>query len=93
MLSTTDRAIQLSSCTWDVHIHEIVIIILTGGTVILLRSEQGSRNMDYLSQIIEIHQATYICIVPTLQILLFDIVEAQKTYSRVNTLRLIWSVD
>ncbi|CAF4434483.1 unnamed protein product, partial [Adineta steineri] len=57
-----------------------------------LRSEQGNRNMDYLSQIIEIHQATYICIVPTLQVLLFDIVEAQKAYSRLNTLRLIWSV-
>ncbi|CAF4204968.1 unnamed protein product, partial [Adineta steineri] len=66
--------------------------LLVGGTVILLRSEQGNRNMDYLSQIIEIHQATYVCIVPTLQVLLFDIVEAQKAYSRLNTLRLIWSV-
>ncbi|CAF4229251.1 unnamed protein product, partial [Adineta steineri] len=89
---TTDRAIQLSSCTWDVHIHEVVGTLLVGGTVILLRSEQGNRNMDYLSQIIEIHQATYVCIVPTLQVLLFDIVEAQKAIQRLNTLRLIWSV-
>ncbi|CAF0798785.1 unnamed protein product [Adineta steineri] len=64
-LRTTDRAIQLSSCTWDVHIYEIFGILLMGGTVILLRSEQGNRNMDYLSQVIEIHQATYVCIVPT----------------------------
>ncbi|CAF1259371.1 unnamed protein product [Adineta steineri] len=91
-LRTTDRAIQLSSCTWDIHIHEVVGTPLVGGTVILLRSEQGNRNMDYLSQIIEIHQATYVCIVPTLQVLLFDIVEAQKAYFRLNTLRLIWSV-
>ncbi|CAF0774929.1 unnamed protein product [Adineta steineri] len=91
-LRTTDRAIQLSSCTWDVHIHEVVGTLLVGGTVILLRSEQGNRNMDYLSQIIKIHQATYICIVPTLQILLFDIVQAQKAVQRPNTLRLIWSV-
>ncbi|CAF4005625.1 unnamed protein product, partial [Adineta steineri] len=82
---TTDRAIQLLSCTCDVHIHEIFGTLLVGGTVILLRSKQGNRNMDYLSQIIEIHQATYVCIVPTLQVLLFDIVEAQKAYSRLNT--------
>ncbi|CAF4257538.1 unnamed protein product, partial [Adineta steineri] len=91
-LRTTDRAIQLSSCTWDIHIHEVDGTPLVGGTVILLRSEQGNCNMDYLSQIIEIHQATYVCIVPILQVLLFDIVEAQKAYFRLNTLRLIWSV-
>ncbi|CAF1468752.1 unnamed protein product, partial [Adineta steineri] len=34
---TTDRAIRLSSCTWDVYIHEIF------GTLILLRSEQENR--------------------------------------------------
>ncbi|CAF1561671.1 unnamed protein product [Adineta ricciae] len=91
-LNKNDKAIQLSSCTWDVHFHEIFGTLLVGGTVILLRPEQGNRNMDYLSNVVENHQATYVCIVPTLQMILFDIIETQQAYHRLKTLRLIWSV-
>ncbi|CAF4666490.1 unnamed protein product [Rotaria socialis] len=91
-LRTSDKGVQLSSCTWDVHIHEILGTLFVGGSIVLLRSEQGNRNMDYLARVIESHQVTFVCIVPTLQILLFDILEVQQAFHRLNTLRLVWSV-
>jgi acyl-coenzyme A synthetase/AMP-(fatty) acid ligase len=77
---------------WDVHLHEILGTMFVGGTVVLLRPDQGNRNMDYLSRVIEAHQATYVCIVPTLQNILFDILQAQQAFYRLRTLRLFWSV-
>jgi non-ribosomal peptide synthetase component F len=91
-LRTSDKGVQLSSCTWDVHIHEILGTLFVGGSIVLLRPEQGNRNMDYLARVIESHQVTFVCIVPTLQILLFDILEVQQAFHRLNTLRLLWSV-
>jgi non-ribosomal peptide synthetase component F len=91
-LRSSDNAVQLSSCMWDVHLHEILGTIFVGGTVVLLHPEQDNRNMDYLSRVIEVHQVTYVCIVPTLQTMLFDIVQAQQALHRLRTLRLLWSV-
>ncbi|CAF4864068.1 unnamed protein product [Rotaria socialis] len=91
-LRTSDKGVQLSSCTWDVHIHEILGTLFVGGLIVLLRPEQDNRNMDYLARVIESHQVTCFCIVSTLQILLFDILEVQQAFHRLNTLRLLWSV-
>jgi acyl-coenzyme A synthetase/AMP-(fatty) acid ligase len=87
----SDIIAQVSSCTWDVHLHEILGSLLVGGSVVLLRPDQSNRNMDYLARIVEQQQVTAICVVPTLLAILFDTVQAQQTLHRLRTVRLFWS--
>ncbi|CAF4322779.1 unnamed protein product, partial [Adineta steineri] len=58
-----DTVVQMTRCSFDIHVQEILGTLLVGGTLIMLHSG-GTIDFDYLSEILEKKQITYLHTVP-----------------------------
>ncbi|CAF1510900.1 unnamed protein product, partial [Adineta steineri] len=60
-----DTAVQMTRCSFDIHVQEILGTLLVGGTLIMLHPG-GTIDFDYLSEILQNKQITYLHTVPSL---------------------------
>ena len=83
--------IQMSSCSFDVHIQDFMGSVILGATLILLRPH-GNLDASYLCRIIEKNQATIIDLVPTSLSILVDYLDScvrENSLQYLATLKLI----
>ncbi len=64
ILNKTDIVGQISACTFDPHIHEILGTLICGATVIMLHPG-GNMDFLYVAQTLQNKQVTYMLSVPT----------------------------
>ncbi|CAF1523936.1 unnamed protein product [Adineta steineri] len=60
-----DTVVQMTGCSFDIHVQEILGILLAGGTLIMLHPG-GMIDFDYLSETLQNKQITYLHTVPSL---------------------------
>ncbi|CAF4099654.1 unnamed protein product, partial [Adineta steineri] len=61
--TSQDQVLQVAACSWILHISEIMLPVVVGGTLVLLRPN-GHLDMDYFSQTLIRQQVTTITIGP-----------------------------
>lgn len=77
-IQTSDEiAAQITQCSFDVHMEEILGTLVTGGTLVILKPG-GHMNCEYLTNVIEKNQITFAVFVPTLIVILYE-------YFQINT--------
>ncbi|CAF1312241.1 unnamed protein product [Adineta steineri] len=88
MYTSQDQVLQVAACSWILHISEIMLPLVVGGTLVLLRPN-GHLDMDYFSQTLIQQQVTTITIGP-------GIVRALTSYlektQRLATLKFVHNV-
>jgi len=60
-----DSIIQMARCSFDIHVQEILGTLMTGATLIMLHP-RGTIDFDYLSEVLDKKQITYMHTVPSL---------------------------
>jgi non-ribosomal peptide synthetase component F len=65
LLSENDTDLQITRCSFDVHIQETMGSFVVGASLIMLHPN-GNTDFDYIAQILEEKQITYIDAVPVL---------------------------
>ncbi|CAF1180004.1 unnamed protein product [Adineta steineri] len=60
-----DTVVQMTRCSFDIHVQEILGTLTVGGTLIMLHPG-GTIDFDYLSRVLENKQITYLHTVPSL---------------------------
>ncbi|CAF4434274.1 unnamed protein product, partial [Adineta steineri] len=61
--TSQDQVLQVAACSWILHMSEIILPLVVGGTLVLLRPN-GHLDMDYFSQTLVHQQVTTITIGP-----------------------------
>ncbi|CAF1462357.1 unnamed protein product, partial [Adineta steineri] len=86
--TSQDHVLQVAACSWILHISEIMLPLVVGGTLVLLRPN-GHLDMDYFSQALMQQQVTTITIGP-------GIIRALTSYlektQRLGTLKFLRNV-
>ncbi|CAF1095480.1 unnamed protein product [Adineta steineri] len=81
VLNTDDTVIQIARCSFDIHVQEILGTLVHGASLIMVH-RGGTLDFDYLSNIVEMKQITYILLVPSLLQSFFSLIEqSSKTTS------------
>jgi amino acid adenylation domain-containing protein len=89
-LSRTDTAIQITPCTFDAHVPELLGCLILGGTLILLHPD-GNMQLDYLTHLIERHQSSYMHSVPSHLAIICEHLDQENIFDRLSTLRSLCS--
>lgn len=80
--------VQLAQCSFDVHLQEIAGTFVIGGTSVMLRP-QGNMDMDYLFNVLERKNVTFITSVPSFLNNLID----HLTKSDIKRLKCLTTFD
>jgi len=56
--------VQISGCSFDIHVHDIVGTLISGASLIMLQPE-GLLDLDYLARVIESKSISYMHMVPS----------------------------
>ena len=89
--SENDTMIQMSRCSFDIHVQEILGSLLFGATLVMLRPH-GIVDFDYVSVVLERKQITYIHTVPRLLLDFFTYVQNNSKQTRARHLRSVNSI-
>ncbi|CAF4086710.1 unnamed protein product, partial [Adineta steineri] len=89
-LKKHDVAVQMARSTFDVHLQQIVGVLLIGATLVMLRS-RGMTDFDYLADVLYKKQITYFNTVPVLFENLFSFLSRSKKMYAVKYLRSLCS--
>jgi non-ribosomal peptide synthetase component F len=85
-----DTIIQMARCSFDIHVQEILGTLMIGATLIMLHPK-GTIDFDYLSEILDKKQITYIHTVPSLLHSFFTFLEKCNNRVAVKYLRSLCS--
>ncbi|CAF1162005.1 unnamed protein product [Adineta steineri] len=85
-----DTVVQMTRCSFDIHVQEILGILLAGGTLIMLHPG-GTIDFDYLSEVLKNKQITYLHTVPSLLHSFFTSVEQSNNQNVLKHLRSLCS--
>ena len=85
-----DTIVQMCRCSFDIHVQEIFGALISGSALVML-SEQGTLDLDYLVKTVYTKQITYMHTVPSLLYSLFTFVEQCGHFGCVRHLRSICS--
>ncbi|CAF4044526.1 unnamed protein product, partial [Adineta steineri] len=85
-----DTVVQMTRCSFDIHVQEILGILLVGGTLIMLHPG-GTIDFDYLSVVLQYQQITYLHTVPSLLYSFFTSVEQNNNQNVLKHLRSVCS--
>ncbi|CAF1127442.1 unnamed protein product [Adineta steineri] len=85
-----DTVVQMTRCSFDIHVQEILGILLIGGTLIMVHSG-GTIDFDYLSETLQNKQITYLHTVPSLLHSFFTSVEQSNNQNVLKHLRSLCS--
>ena len=85
LFTSKDTMLQMASCSYDVHVQEIIGGLIAGASIVMLFS-QGNLDFTYVEQVIQRKQVSYMQSVPAY---LNSIVEflRQNNHSNLSTLR------
>jgi amino acid adenylation domain-containing protein len=89
-LLPTDTTMQITPCSFDAHVPELLGCLFMGGTSILLHPD-GNIQLDYLTRLIERHQASYMHSVPSHLTVICEQLEKDNVFERLLTLRSLCS--
>ncbi|CAF1419955.1 unnamed protein product [Adineta steineri] len=88
--NTDDTVVQMTPCSFDVHVQEILGTLLVGGTLIMLHPG-GTIDYDYLSKVLQNKQITYLHSVPSLLHIFLTFIQQNKNMNAVKYLRSLCS--
>ena len=80
-----DNMLQLASCSYDVHVQEIIGGLIVGASIVML-CPQGNMDSEYVIKLMKTKQISYVQSVPAYLNNLFDCVRKQNS-SDFMTLR------
>ncbi|CAF3936811.1 unnamed protein product [Adineta steineri] len=86
-----DTVVQMTRCSFDIHVQEILGTLLVGGTLIMLHPG-GTIDFDYLSEVLQNKQITYLHTVPSFLQSFFIFIEQNKNINAVKHLRSLCSI-
>ncbi|CAF1082413.1 unnamed protein product [Adineta steineri] len=72
--------IQMASCSYDVHVQEIIGPLITSSTIIMLGS-QGNMDLDYTSKTLNGKQVSYLSCVPSYADILLEFLQSHSISS------------
>ncbi|CAF1593471.1 unnamed protein product, partial [Adineta steineri] len=86
-----DTVVQMTRCSFDIHVQEILGTLLVGGTLIILHPG-GTIDFDYLSKVLQNKQITYLHTVPNFLHSFFIFIVQNKNINAVKHLRSLCSI-
>ena len=86
VLQKEDIVIQMTRCSFDVHIQEILSSIMTGATIVMLRP-RGTLDFNYLISILQRKQVTSMAGVPSFLFNFFTYLKESGNEKAINRLR------
>ncbi|CAF3923978.1 unnamed protein product, partial [Adineta steineri] len=86
-----DTVVQMTRCSFDIHVQEILGTLLIGGTLIMLHPG-GTIDFDYLSKVLQSKQITYMHTVPSFLHMFFIFIEQNKNINAIKYLRSLCSI-
>ena len=90
ILKAEDIVIQISRCSFDIHVEDIMGTLIAGGTLVMLRP-RGTIDFDYLFSILKHKQITYMHTVPSLLYSFFTFLQQTNNFDPVRCLRTLSS--
>ncbi|CAF1537659.1 unnamed protein product, partial [Adineta steineri] len=85
-----DTVVQMTRCSFDIHVQEILGTMLIGGTLIMLHPG-GTTDFDYLSKVLQNKQVSYLHTVPSFLHSFFTSVEQSNNQNVLKHLRSLCS--
>ncbi|CAF4091083.1 unnamed protein product, partial [Adineta steineri] len=79
--------IQMASCSFDVHVEEIIGALITSSTIIML-GPQGNMDLKYMIKTLNRKQVSYLSLVPSYANILVEFLESHSI-SSLNNLRIV----
>ena len=89
--NSNDTAVQMARCSFDIHVQEILGILMNGATLVMLHPG-GTIDFDYLSTVLVKKQITYIHTVPSLLHSFLTFIKQYNPRNVLNYLRSICSI-
>ncbi|CAF1191290.1 unnamed protein product [Adineta steineri] len=86
-----DTVVQMARCSFDIHVQEILGILTIGATLFMLHPGE-TMDFDYLSEVLETKQITYMHTVPSLLHSFFTFVEECNNKDALRYLRSLCSI-
>ena len=85
-LNENDTVVQMTRCSFDIHVQEILGALMTGAALVMLHP-RGTIDFDYLSEVLDKKQITYMHTVPSLLHNFFTFVEQCNKKDAMKYLR------
>jgi non-ribosomal peptide synthetase component F len=85
-----DIVAQMSRCSFDIHVQEILGTLINGGTLVMLHPK-GTIDFEYLSEILGRKQITYMHSVPSLLYHFFTYIQEHNNQQALKWLRSLCS--
>ncbi|CAF4054833.1 unnamed protein product [Adineta steineri] len=90
LFNKDDTVVQIARCSFDIHVLEILGTLMVGGTLIMLHPG-GTIDLNYLSEVFQNKQITYLKAVPSLLLIFFAFIQQNKDMNAVKYLRSLCS--
>ncbi|CAF4058690.1 unnamed protein product, partial [Adineta steineri] len=91
LFNNDDTVVQIARCSFDIHVQEILGTLIVGGTLIMLHPG-GTIDFNYLSEVLQNKQITYLHTVPSLLHRFFTSVEQNNKCHVLKHLRSVCSI-
>jgi non-ribosomal peptide synthetase component F len=86
LYTTRDQVLQVATCSWNLHLEEVALPLIVGGTLVLLRPG-GNLDMTYFSQTMIDQQVTTLIIGPGIIRALTNYIETNQQLGTFNSVR------
>jgi non-ribosomal peptide synthetase component F len=86
MYTTQDQVLQVATCSWILHLTEVALPLIVGGTIVLLRPG-GHLDMAYFSQTLIYQQVTTLLFGPGIIRALTNYLEKNNLFETFNFVR------
>ncbi|CAF1464388.1 unnamed protein product, partial [Adineta steineri] len=83
LFTNKDTMIQMASCSYDVHVQEIIGTLIAGSTIIMLHP-QGNMDLDYITKMLNEKQVSYLQCVPAYVNILLEFLQSHSIPSFGN---------
>jgi non-ribosomal peptide synthetase component F len=78
-----DTVIQMSRCSFDIHVQEILGTLINGATLVMLHP-RGTIDFEYLSEVFDRKQITYMHSVPSLLYRFFSYIQEHNNQQMIK---------
>ena len=85
-----DKIVQMSRCSFDIHVQEIFGTLMIGATLVMLHPK-GNIDFDYLCAVLEQKQISYMHSVPSLLHSFFIFMKETNNLNAIKYLRTLCS--
>jgi non-ribosomal peptide synthetase component F len=85
---STDIIAQMTACSYDVHVMELLGCLVTGGTLVMLKP-YGNMDMEYIARTFHEKRITWSIVVPTIALSLYEYLHGHPEHAqRLKSLRI-----